>query len=337
MKVITIGSALRDIFIVADGAKIIDNDDLDCRKLLGFEFGAKLSIKNFLNSIGGAACNVAIGLKRMGIDAIPYIEIGDDILGDAIKRELKNQKISTKLTQKDNKKQTGFSFIIVESRTREHVVFRGKEASEDININLKKILSAKPDWIYAGSMGKNPEDEYLKIKLIKKKKPEIRIAINPGISQIENNRKELLDLLKNCEILFINRDEAISMASDCRNIPEEGLKQMRFLLSESVNWGAKLTAISDGEYGAYLRDEKGVFYYVEGVPPKKLVDTTGAGDAFCSGFLSQFIKGESIEDCLRIGVLNGSKVVEALGAWQNLMSIKNYESKITNKIRVCRI
>jgi len=332
-KIVTIGGAMRDIFLVTDSAKIAENnDDLECKKIIGFELGAKTNIKKILNTIGGAACNVAIGLKKMGVEPFPFVEIGDDSIGAAIKRELKEMKISTRLMQKDKFKQTGFSFIIVDSKTREHVAFCSKEASEDIKISIKKILAVKPDWIYAGSMGNSPEYEYSRIKSIKNRKPNIKIAINPGIEQIKNSRKDLFDILKVCEVIFLNRDEAVSMAlgGKIKDIPPSGIKQMRFLLNESANWGAKMTVITDGEDGAYLRNGDGKFYYTEGVPAKKLIDTTGAGDAFCSGFLAGLSGGNSIENCLKIGVLNGSRVVEYLGAWEGLMSITNYELSITN-------
>lgn len=334
-KVVAIGSALRDIFLVTDSAMIIENlDDLECKNFIGFELGAKTNIKKFFNTIGGAALNVAIGLKKMGIDSYPCVEVGDDIIGDVIRREIGEMKISTKLIQKDKFKQTGFSFIIVDGRTREHVAFCSKEASEDIKINIKKILAIKPDWIYLGSLGKHPEDEYLRIKSVKKQRPAVKIAANPGIVQIEKNKKELLDFLKICDILFLNHDEAVSMASSIKtnSIPEGGIKQMRFLLRESAGWGAKIAAITDGEDGAYLRAEDGAFYWVEGVPPRKLVDTTGAGDAFVSGFLAGFMGRKSIEDCLKMGVLNGSRVTESLGAWQNLID-ENQKSSASRRIK----
>lgn len=340
MKVIVIGSALRDIFLVTDCARIIKNpEDLECKKFIGFEFGAKTNIKKMLNTMGGAALNMAIGLKRMGIDSYPYIEVGDDIIGDTIRRELEEMKISTKFVQKDKHKQTGFSFIIVESNTREHIAFCSKEASEDIKINIKKIISIKPEWVYIGSVGGNSKDEYSAIKSIKQQMPEVKIAANPGIAQIQKNKKEFRDFLKICDILCLNRDEAVSMVSRGKfgNIPEAGVKQMRFLLNESANWGAKISIITDGEEGAYLRTEDGVFYYVEAVAPRKLADTTGAGDAFFSGFLSGVILGETIDNCLRMGVFNGSRVAEHLGGWQNLMGIKQISTIKNNKIKVVRL
>lgn len=324
-KIVVIGSALRDIIMVTDSGKVVDNNrDLECKKLLGFELGAKTSIIKFLNIIGGSACNVAAGLKKMKVDPYPYIEVGDDIIGQRIKEDLNEMKISTKLLRIDRFKQTGFSFIVIDNLSREHVAFCRKEASEEIKINIKKIKIINPGWLYIGSLGESSEKEFAKIIDLKKDFKKLKIAVNPGINQITNKNKELRKMLAVSDLLILNRDEAISMAmhSDSASrfdIPERGLAQARFLLEESKNWRAGKVAITDGEDGVYLRDGKEL-YYAKSVPPVKLSDTTGAGDAFASGFLAGLIRGIDIKDCLKIGILNGSAVVERLGAQNGLLS-----------------
>jgi len=338
-KIITIGGAVRDIFCVTDMAKVIANEgDVRCRRMLAFELGSKIYISKFLNTLGGSACNVSIGLKKMGISALPYMEVGDDDAGEIIKDELKKNKVPTKLVHIDRNKQTGFSFFIVDSMSREHVVFVGKAASEDININIKEISAMKPEWLYVGSLGKCPEDEFLKIRSIKKK-IDMKIAINPGIDQIEKKNKELLKVVKLSDVLLLNRDEAVSMVSYGSNginkdIPEYGLAQIRFLFDESQKWGVDIIVIADGENGAYLKDwQTNKMYFCEALPAMKLVDTTGAGDAFASGFMANFIQGETLEKCLQLGIVNGSSVVQYLGAQEGLLTIKEAEKKI-KKIKV---
>ncbi|TRZ78339.1 carbohydrate kinase family protein [bacterium] len=338
-KIITIGGAVRDIFCVTDMAKMIANDgDVSCEKMLAFELGSKIYINKFLNTMGGSACNVSTGLKKMGINSFPYVEVGDDDAGEIIKGELKRNKVPTKLVHIDRKKQTGFSFFIVDSESREHVVFIGKAASEDININIKEISAMKPDWLYVGSLGKCPEDEFLKIRSVKKN-IDVKIAMNPGIDQIERKNKELLKVIKLSDVLILNRDEAVSMVvygpnGINKNIPEYGLSQIRFLFDESKKWGVDIIIIADGEGGAYLKNwQENKMYFCESYPAKKLVDTTGAGDAFVSGFMAGFMVGETVERCLKLGVVNGSSVIQFLGAQEGLLTVQEAEKKI-KKIKV---
>ncbi|MFH1175640.1 MAG: carbohydrate kinase family protein [bacterium] len=340
-KIIVIGSVLRDIILVVNSGKIAVKSEINCEKILGFELGAKNNIVKFLNTTGGSGANVSVGLKKMGLDPIPNVEVGDDLIGQAVKEDLGKYKISGKLIRKDNKKQTGFSFIVVDEATREHILFSSKEASEDIGIDVKKILSLRPDWIYLGSLGKNPEDEFEKIKLIKKKNSKIQIAINPGISQIENKNKQLLGILKICDLLIMNRDEAISMVlkseKEFEGIPDRGLNQIRFLFEKSKKWGPKIVAITDGEDGAYLKQlSSKKLFYGEGARVSNIADTTGAGDAFSSGVLAGIIHKKSLEDCLRIGIANGAGVVQILGAHEGLLDWKAALRKI-KKIKVLEL
>jgi adenosine kinase len=50
------------------------------------------------------------------------------------------------------------------------------------------------------------------------------------------------------------------------------------------------------------------------VDPKDIVDTNGAGDAFVGGFLSQYIQGKSIDECVAAGSWLASIVVKVKGA-----------------------
>lgn len=324
-KVVVIGGALRDIILVTNSGKAIDNgSDFTCQKLLGFELGAKILISNFLNTTGGSACNVSIGLKKMGVDPFPYIEVGDDITGQIIKEDLAKLKIQTKLVQKDKFNQTGFSFIVVDNQSREHIIFCRKEASEDIKIDVKKIIAIKPAWLYIGSLGNDPENEFAKIRTIKEKLKNVKIAINPGIGQVEKKNKRLLEILKICDVLIMNRDEVISMFAHSNpknyfNLPPRGLAQIRFLFNESKNWGPEKVVITDGKDGVYLKNGKQI-YYIESLPPAKLVDTIGAGDAFASGFISGLVRGLKVEDSLKMGIVNSSSVVEYLGAEKGLLT-----------------
>ena len=49
-------------------------------------------------------------------------------------------------------------------------------------------------------------------------------------------------------------------------------------------------------------------------PVAEVVDTTGAGDAYCAGFLFGWANGESLEECARLGTLSGSAVIQQVGA-----------------------
>ena len=82
---------------------------------------------------------------------------------------------------------------------------------------------------------------------------------------------------------------------------------------ESIhNHGVKIVIVTLGSKGALLSVE-GTRYDVPACVPAKLVDPTGAGDAFISGFLSEYVNGENILRCACVGAAMASFVVEGIG------------------------
>jgi sugar/nucleoside kinase (ribokinase family) len=49
-------------------------------------------------------------------------------------------------------------------------------------------------------------------------------------------------------------------------------------------------------------------------PVEQIVDTTGAGDAYCAGFLFGWVNDRSLEECARLGTFCGATVIQQLGA-----------------------
>lgn len=116
------------------------------------------------------------------------------------------------------------------------------------------------------------------------------------------------------DFLMPSIDEAVCIAG--KESPEE-------IADAFVSKGAKNVIIKLGSKGSYLRKEGEksgkIFppFYVENP-----VDTTGAGDSFCSGFLSAFARDKSLEDCMIFANAVGAHCVTAKGA---TTGIKSYE------------
>ena len=93
--------------------------------------------------------------------------------------------------------------------------------------------------------------------------------------------------------------------------------------------GPKTVAITDGDKGVYVFDGN-YFYYAK--PHKvKVVETTGAGDAFASSFLSGIIKKNDIEFAIKIGMTNAESVIQYHGAKNKLLSYKEALKEMRKK------
>ncbi|MDP3964832.1 MAG: carbohydrate kinase family protein, partial [bacterium] len=152
--------------------------------------------------------------------------------------------------------------------------------------------------------------------------PKIKLAWNPGSTQIKAGRGKLSRLLSKTEILILNRDEAIELAgtSAKNSNPRSLVKTLR-------SWGPKVVVITNGKKGVYAyAGEKVVFHQAL---VGKQTDTTGAGDAFGSTFVAGYIRSRGeLALPLREAAVNSSSVVRQVGAQAGLLRRKALTEEI---------
>jgi sugar/nucleoside kinase (ribokinase family) len=333
-NVLTIGGATRDIIFVTDKGRIISTpQNLTEQKLLAFEYGAKIKSDQVYFSSGGGACNAAVSLSRLGIKTAALLRIGNDQNGIEIKNNLLREKVETKFIQEDKKTDTSISFIVVDKKRGDRVIFNWRGANRKLKVESKKLKVADQKWIYLTSLSDDWEKYLAEINSFVKKN-KIRLAFNPGSAQIKAGRKKLLEILKSTEILLLNRDEAIELA-----LSGEGEKQKNKNFNNPINlikiireWGPKIVIVTQGLSGAWVGDKENIYY--ARATSKKRIDTTGAGDAFGSGFLGGFIlSGGNIKESLKYAIINSGNVVGHYGAQEGLVTLVKIKSQL-NRIKI---
>ncbi len=312
-KVICIGSACKDIFFPTSEGIVADTpEDLTAQKKISFELGAKYKIKDRYESLGGVAANVACGLARMGISSGTHAMIGDDVSGDWIKKEFEKHDVDTELVVVENDYPSDMSSIIVDVKSGDRVIFSNQKANGELKINLEELK--KSEWVYIGDLAGDWAS-----KLDKIFESGVRVAYNPRYTFIRENVQKMIESLGHADVLFVNKDEAIETISHLEEkFSEDESNDEIFLIKKLHDLGAKVIALTDGERGAWAYAGESIFHAE--AQKVEAIDSTGAGDAFSSGFLAGYIKGEGLEDCLRRGIVNGAGVVQAYGGVAGLMS-----------------
>lgn len=322
IKVLTIGSVCQDVFFpTPEGVLLETPDDVLSQKKLAFELGAKFPIDKRYESLGGNSINVAVGLSKLGIDVSACSTIGDDMLGKWIAKELEKNKIGSELVRVENNCKSDFSAIVVDQKTADRIIFTSHVASGKLQIDAAKIGS--PHWIFLGDLSGPWQENINKvISLAKEKK--IRLAFNPRQKTIHDDVAKIIEIISHCELLFLNKDEAMEIVSGVGEITvRELLENEEYLLKILHRLGAKTVVITDGARGAWgLRDAE--ILHAEAVM-QKAVDTTGAGDAFTSGFFAAFILNNTLSTCLQWGIANSSASVKEYGGQKGLLN----ENEIT--------
>ena len=300
--VVSIGNATMDVFI-----------EIECKKRKGdymmLPFGSKQEGKSIFYATGGGATNTSVAFSRLGLKTGILAAVGKDSSAKTILDELKAEKIDTSMVVKLDRFNTAYSAIITGLNFNRIIFTYGGATTHlqsESKINWEKLGTAK--WFYVSSFHSKPS-------LLKKifsfaEKKGIRIAWNPGKSELKHGVKKLTPLLKKAGVLFLNAEEAKILTG------KSGARENLKALQKHV----PLVVITQGKKGSVAFDGKR--FYRRGVHKVKVADTTGAGDAFNSGFLAAIIKGKQIKKALGLGTRNAEGVIVEKGAKNNLLTKK---------------
>ncbi len=312
-KVICIGSSTQDIFFPTSEGKIIETpEELISQRKIAFELGAKYKIDRRFESLGGCSANVAAGLSRQNLEVAHYTVVGKDAIGEWIKKIHLEENIGINLVETCDCK-SDLTMVLVNEDGGERVIFHHKEANEKFEFDPDKLTKA--DWVYIGDIFGDWKGIVEGIAE-KAAKENMLIAFNPRETMISDGGKKIFDFFRSCEIVFLNKDEAIEILLAHNGKIDS--QDEKYLMAELKKSGARVIVITDGERGAWAINEDNDVH-VDAVKVDKAIDMTGAGDAFASGFLAAYIKRKDLEECVHWGVKNGASVVKHFGGIKGLL------------------
>lgn len=308
---VTIGGATRDIFFDYDGlTKKKDKTSLsDCYLMV--PYGEKLVAKKTYYAYGGGAVNVAIAIARLGGKVAAICNVGAEGTGSLVVKKLRDEGVNTSMLMRDPKNHTGLSIFIL-GADNEHTGFLERGANSYLKIRRISNL-AKARWLYVSSLTGDSAKLLPQIFEYAKKK-KIRIAFNPGSRQLAGGYEKLEKYLDQAEILLLNLDEAEKLVkSKTKRKP----KNKRALLKEVESLGATISVVTEGANGCHAAFAGNI--YSQPAYSEKVIDTTGAGDAFGSTFAFGIAKGFDITYALKMAAINSASVVSAMGAQDGLL------------------
>ncbi len=319
--IISVGDATYDTFVTIDNASMLCSLDKDSCWLC-LNYSEKIPIQALHTSMGGNACNNAVGSSRLGLKTALYSIIGSDEPGDKILAGIKKDNVATDYVIQDKKGATNYAVVIHYRTDRTILVYH-----EPRKYVLPKLGSA--EWIYLTSLGKGFEKIHNQLKS-QLKGTKTQLAFNPGTHQLLAGAKALEPILVMTKVLLVNKEEAETLLSDHNHTSIKGLLQgLRHL-------GPEINVITDGENGAYAFDGKD--YYRLKPLPAKVLERTGAGDSFSTGFLAGLTHGLSIHESMLWGGANSASVIEHFGPQAGLLTKSQVLARIKKSgLKCCTV
>lgn len=316
-KMLAIGAAVQDVFLSnSDAFKPVCVNPHECFTRL--EMGAKADVNNIEFSTGGGATNAAVTFARQGLHSTFMGTIGRDPAGQAVLDDLDNEGVSTTGVSYSDNYNTGYSVLLLApSGERTILTYRGASTHYDAkNFDLRGL---DIDWLYVSSMAGSMEA--LDKIFTQAHHLGIKIMFNPGKGELAQLVK-LKSLLEDVDVLSVNKEE-MQMIVEGQDLEE--------LVRHALHY-VPTVIVSDGPNGVVATDGKTIVRagMYEDVP---VIDRTGAGDAFGSGFLSQWVQGKSLKDSIVFASANSTSVVGCIGAKTGLLhhDVELHEMPLSEK------
>lgn len=304
--IISIGASTKDVYLISKDFKLIKSEKFpptgvgEC-----FTYGSKMELGDVFFDIGGGATNSAFTFANLGLKAAVCSRVGKDIFGLEILHHLADKGISSMIITDRNHK-TAYSTILVKPEgDRTILVYRGASANfSDKDINWSKL---KTKWIYLTSVAGSTSLLSRLFAYVKDNK--VKIAWNPGSDELKLGKDTLGRYMKDAYIFNVNREEAQKLT---------GKKEIKDIFKELNRLSPGYNIVTEGDKGAYLSD--GILIYYAPALATKLINTTGAGDAFGSGFCTGMILKHDWDYALRLGMLNAHGTIQKMGTKNGLLS-----------------
>jgi fructokinase len=278
--------------------------------------------KDYHRYLGGSPTNVAMNMARLGMNVAMISSIGDDGFGDYMLNRLEEAGIDTRYVYRAEQIPSTVIFINNTAGTPEFIAYRG--ADKEIyptQIPESLLNSSKIYHTTCFALSLEPARETILSTAERAAQKGVQLSIDINYSEkIWPDRAQAMEAIarycKHGPLVKISQD-------DVDRLLGPGLSH-----TEVFNYlhglGAKTICFTLGKDGAKLSVLGAEVIQLSALKVEKIMDATGAGDAFWSGFLYGHIKGQTPEKCL------SSALKMAAIKLQNVGRIPDYADVISD-------
>lgn len=297
-KILAIGKGTQDVFLHSDE---FNPHKQGKRIFTEIPLGIKMEVEDVTFSTGGNATNVAVTFARQGLHAQYMWTLGDDPVSSIILNDMDKEGVDTRYVVQRAKYSSGYSLILIATNGERTILNHRGASTGKTGTDLDFDAIAAADWIYPTSLA-NGGLELLNKIIHTAKRGGAKVMLNPAGPELAEPDK-LKTILEDVDVLCLNKEEMQLL------VHGETLEE---LVRHGLNI-CPVVIVSDGPNGVVASDGNTIVragMYAD-VP---VVDRTGAGDAFASGFLSQWALGKSLKESIIFASANSTSVVTKVGA-----------------------
>ncbi len=298
---ITLGTVSADFFIRGESLTFADNR-------FQLAVGGKYFTDDFKETVGGGAANVAIGASKHCLHTAVCSKIGNNVFKKMILSRLKKYEVSTAPSYFDNDYKN-FSIILLNSAGDRTVINSSPKTHDFLHQHYLKHRLSWTKMVYMGNMPHSTA-YHKKEMLAYLKTKKITTIVNFGVKDCREPSREVHPLLRYIDILILNGHEFADLSRKEFESIDFSTNIVKNFLPEMEHGMVVVTLDKKGSY-AYFNDE---INHQKAIPVEKIIDTTGAGDAYTAGFISSFYRSKNVQKAMESGAIHASKIIQKIGA-----------------------
>ena len=304
---------MSSIDIICIGEVLID--------FIGHEINTSINrTKDYHRFLGGSPTNVAVNASRLGLKSVLVASCGQDGLGDYVVRKLKSNNVNTASIRKSDTAPTSVIFVSKSTETPDFIPYRQADCEIfESQLSDETIADAKIFHTTCFALSKNPARKTILNRAKKAKELGLKLSIDINFSErIWPDREEAKQVLKE----YLANDPLVKLSEDdCYRLFAE-VKSEDYIFDYFHNLGASTICLTKGKNGVAVSDVKEGLLFQEAAKIDEIKDTTGAGDAFWTGFLFAQIENKSLNECITIAQKLASIKLQNVGRLPDNINIK---------------
>ncbi len=276
-------------------------------------------IRDYHRHLGGSPTNVAMNTARLGLQTKLVASIGSDGLGSYILKRLSEININNEYIKQTLESPTSVIFVSRSKETPDFIPYRSADflITED-QIPSDLLQKTKIFHTTCFALSKNPAQETIINKAKEAYKLGCRLSIDINYSEkIWSDKQNALEIIKK----YCSYNPLVKISEDDveRLFGKHTLHDEIFTFFHEL--GVDIVCLTLGKNGVKLSQKNKELILMPAIKINKVMDATGAGDAFWSGFLFAYLKEHSIKDCLRIALNLAALKLQNVGRLPNNINI----------------
>jgi sugar/nucleoside kinase (ribokinase family) len=260
--------------------------------------------RSFMNTLGGAGTHTLVGMRPWS-QALGFIAYCGDDFDPQHRIFLEGMGVDLRGIVRRPGLRTARAWQLFEPNERRIEVFR--TSLEEFMLSKPQFEDIPPDYLQArgyhiqwGSL-----DELTKmLTQLRAANPSVQIGCEPSISQLAGSLDAHRPILSQTDLFTPDLEEAGALT---------GATDVPGMIDTLLNAGARLVALRMGAAGSLVGTSAGDYYRIPAVPPSELVDVTGAGNAYCGGFIVGLGRGEEPAQAAARAAASASFALEQVG------------------------